>query len=204
MFSNKLTGAIPTSLSQVSVLQIIHVKDNMLTGTIPADFGNLSHLSWFDISQNQITGTIPMTFTASTALVDFRLASNMIYGTVPLAVCKNKALNGGATVQAGCDGVVCPIGTYSESGHAIVDKGCIPCPPGQTTMYLGSTQCETFSDQDFLHMLFEVFDGNNWPEEQQEHWKDLDSSFCQYAGVECDTHGELKSLNIPLATADLY
>lgn len=176
----------------------------MLTGTIPEGFGLLSHLSWFDISQNQITGTIPDSFASSTGLVDFRLASNMIYGTVPPALCRNKALNGGATVQAGCDGVICPIGTYSESGHAIVDQVCTPCVPPQTTMYLGSTQCETFTDEDILHMIFEVFDGHNWPEGRQSNWKNPESSFCQYAGVECDASGDLKSLSIPLVSAELY
>jgi hypothetical protein len=107
-------------------LQIVHLKGNHLTGTIPKGFGTLPSLTWFDVSQNYLLGTIPGTFVTSPNLVDFRVAGNMIYGEVPPGLCQNTILNSGATRQHGCSGILCPHGSYSESGYGKDDKACLP------------------------------------------------------------------------------
>lgn len=198
VFSNKLSGSIPESLGTVSTLQIFHVKDNRLTGTIPEAFGKLPFLSWFDISQNFISGTIPEAFTTTISkLEDFRVSGNMLYGTVPAGLCQSRILNGG--VQAGCAGVACPPGTFSEAGHATSDQSCIACPDDKTTMFLASTKCETFSDQDMLTLLYEAFEGKNWPMGSQHGWNDPDQySVCEYAGVQCNDQMEIESIAVPV------
>jgi hypothetical protein len=185
-------------MGNVTSLQIFHVKDNGLTGTIPEVLGKLPFLSWFDVSQNYISGTIPASFAAASAkLEDFRISGNMLYGTVPASLCRSRILNGG--VQAGCSGVACSPGTYSEAGHATADQSCVPCPENQTTMYLASMKCETFTDQDMLTLLYEAFEGRKWPALMQHGWTQPEKySFCDYEGVDCDDQQEIESIAIPV------
>ena len=81
----------------------------------------------------------------------------MFYDPVPPSLCTNANVNGGLATTYGCDGVICPLGTYSESGHAtLADGGCKKCPEGETTMYLGSSECRPFSPEDILSILFDA------------------------------------------------
>ena len=74
----------------------------------------------------------------------------MIYDPVPHTLCTNANINGGLTKTHGCSGVICPLGTYSDPGHATHADGCKPCPPGKTTVYLGSSTCIKFDENDYL------------------------------------------------------
>jgi hypothetical protein len=154
LFNNKLTGTLP-DLPQS--LQILHLKLNQLTGTISPNFGELSYLSWFDVSSNKLHGTIPSSFGSSRSLHDFRVGNNRIYGPIPPSLCRNVHINGGLTATYGCDGIICPLGTFSEIGHATdANPGCIPCPEGLTSMYLGASNCEAISDHAILNMFYDV------------------------------------------------
>ncbi|CAJ1962316.1 unnamed protein product [Cylindrotheca closterium] len=157
MFNNKLTGSLPSELSKLQSLQILHLKLNQLTGTISPNFGELSYLSWFDVSSNKLSGTISPTFGASRSLHDFRVGNNRIYAPIPPSLCKNVHINGGLTATYGCDAIVCPLGTFSETGHAIdTNPGCLACPEGLTSIYLGAIRCELISDHDILNMFYDV------------------------------------------------
>lgn len=175
-----------------------------MTGTIPEGLGNLPSLTWFDVSQNYLSGTIPNTFVTSPNLVDFRVAGNMIYGEVPTGLCRNTILNSGSTRQHGCSGILCPHGSYSESGYAKDDKTCLPCPDGQTSMYLGSFSCLELSEADLLTMLYEVMDGALWTIDQGDNWGDTSVSVCDWSGIECDKNGRTTSIGFPnMASVDL-
>jgi hypothetical protein len=204
IFANKLTGTIPLDLIKIPVLQIIHLKNNKLSGTIPPGIGSLPLLSWLDLSQNQIHGTIPPSFGTSRFLKDLRLAGNMIYDPIPPELCTNSNLNGGVTKAYGCDGVLCSLGTYSDSGHAIDDKGCIKCPDGETTLYIGSTSCVRLSEADILSIFFYGMYGDDWPEDTKLNWADPVISPCEWGGITCDSEGEIVSLSFPLLRAEHF
>jgi hypothetical protein len=101
----------------------------------------------------------------------------------------------------GCDGVICPLGTYSDPGHATHSEGCKPCPEGETTMYLGSSACESFSEADILSIFFDVMGGQTWNAVQKKHWKDSRSSVCKWEGVTCNDE-KIESIRFPLLGVD--
>lgn len=220
IFNNKLNGTLPTEIGNMKKLSIFHVKSNKMDGTIPSCIGELPQISWyglrwkkymtgtllssnpllffrFDISENRMVGTIPESFANAVHLKDFRLANNYIHEPIPPGLCTNKNLNSGAT-KWGCSGVACPLGSVGDLGFATdKHKGCKPCPEGQSTMYLASTQCRLFSYQDVLGMMFDVMDGENWPEEYQSTWHNRSVDACEWHGVRCDENGELIGITLP-------
>lgn len=134
---------------------------------------------------------------AAPSLVDFRVAGNMIYGDVPPGLCRNTVLNSGATLLHGCSGILCPRGSYSESGYGKDDKACRPCPEGRTSLYLGSLNCVELSEEDFLTMLYEVMEGSEWIIERKTNWGDYEVPVCDWTGIECDENGQTTSISFP-------
>jgi hypothetical protein len=107
-------------------------------------------------------------------------------------------VNGGRTATHGCDAVLCPLETFSEQGFAIDSSiGCKKCPQGQTTIYLGSTECVKLDQKDILSMLFDVLDGDKWPDKFKKGWKEENTSVCQWAGVTCDKDHTIVGLKFP-------
>ena len=61
---NQLTGPIPFSLGDLSVLDWLDLSRNQLTGPIPPELGNLSALEYLHLSGNLLTGFVPATLKA--------------------------------------------------------------------------------------------------------------------------------------------
>jgi hypothetical protein len=163
----------------------------------------LPFLSWLDVSGNGLAGTIPPSLGDSTSIDDFRAAENMLYGSIPSGLCSNTKLNAGSAKRHGCHGVLCPVGTYCETGFANVDEVCLPCPEGSTSLYLGSTSCIELGMNDFLAMLYEVTHTSLDPLDNTLDMVDDTHSICDWQGVFCDEDGQATSLMFPLhATVD--
>lgn len=208
MFSCKLTGTIPSSYLNLESLQILHLKGNKLTGTVP-ELGRLTRMSWLDLSNNAFHGTIPHSLGSSLVIEDLRLGGNMLYDPIPRGLCANPNVNGGATKQYGCDGILCPLGTFAETsgGHASESHGpCTPCPSSETTLYLGSPRnaCQEIRPEEILTMFYDVMQGELWPSRAQHNWGDLTVSICEWAGISCDANGELTGMAFPLVGVDDY
>lgn len=200
-FGNALTGSLPSRIS--SLVQIIHLKDNRLTGTIPSRYGSLTALSWLDLSLNKMYGTIPESLGSIDILNDIRLGGNMFYDPIPTKLCHKKTLNDGLTTRFGCDGVLCPLDTYSESGYASDDTGCTPCPVGESALYLGSLSCERFSEADILSILYEVMIGDDDPQRREANWGNPSKSPCEWDGIVCDRNGEITTISFPLMRVNM-
>ncbi len=59
LYSNQLSGLIPSEFGNLSSLQELLLGINQLSGVIPAAIGNLSSLRILHLSSNQLSGSIP-------------------------------------------------------------------------------------------------------------------------------------------------
>lgn len=138
-------------------------------------------------------------------LKDLRVHGNRLYDPIPPALCSNPKVNGGNTLNYGCDAIICPLGTFSPvsgQGFAQDSTKCEKCPTGRTTLYLGSTECIELNQKELLSMLFDVMDGESWPEKYRKGWKDENTSICDWAGVTCNEQEEIIGLAIPQSNTD--
>ncbi|XP_022717791.1 receptor-like protein 12 [Durio zibethinus] len=103
---NKFEGSIPSSLFNISSLQVIELGFNMLSvGHLSSYiFDHLPNLRWLYLSGSQISGRIPTSLFKCKKLEHIYLASNQLDGTVPLEVANLtslKVLNIGANNLTG-------------------------------------------------------------------------------------------------------
>ena len=63
LYSNNLTGPIPTELDRLSNLRVLHLYSNNLTGPLPPEVGNLSNLWSLFLEGNNLTGPLPSSLT---------------------------------------------------------------------------------------------------------------------------------------------
>jgi hypothetical protein len=59
LYSNNLSGPLPSELQQLSTLHVLILNNNKLTGRIPAELGQLQALTVLNLANNQLSGPIP-------------------------------------------------------------------------------------------------------------------------------------------------
>ncbi|XP_062017378.1 receptor-like protein Cf-9 homolog isoform X1 [Rosa rugosa] len=84
MSNNQLTGALPSTICNLTSVQVIDLSKNSLSGRIPQCIGNFSQkLSDLDLHLNKFRGKIPSTFPKGNILRDLNLRGNQLEGTLP-------------------------------------------------------------------------------------------------------------------------
>lgn len=82
--SNQLTGALPSTLCNLTSLEVIDLSTNNLSGKIPQCIGTFSrNLSVLDLHMNQFLGKIPSTFPKENILRNLNLRGNRLEGPLP-------------------------------------------------------------------------------------------------------------------------
>lgn len=165
---NKFTGSLPFWMKNLASLNSFTASHNKLSGPVPG-FDSLTKLSYLDLSYNQFDGIIPTTLLASSPQDDklvVDLSHNNIEGIVPADIsrlsrlsiqlqenqisgidpdlCETDGLNDFDILSFGCNGILCPIGTWNNLGRQSNEN--VPCEPCKKAKFMGTTNCGGSSD----------------------------------------------------------
>jgi len=80
---DNLNGVIPSTLGNLSDLNILDLSFNHITGTIPSSLANLSDLTDLDLGSNQLSGNIPPALSKLSNLSQLYLDNNQLSGGIP-------------------------------------------------------------------------------------------------------------------------
>ncbi|XP_058083234.1 MDIS1-interacting receptor like kinase 2-like isoform X2 [Magnolia sinica] len=83
LYSNNLTGHIPSTLGNLTKLTHLQISDNQISGSIPPELGNLMSLNKLELHSNNLTGSIPSTFGNLTKLTFLSLFYCQLSGSLP-------------------------------------------------------------------------------------------------------------------------
>ncbi|KAH1108830.1 hypothetical protein J1N35_012598 [Gossypium stocksii] len=89
--NNKLTGNIPSSICNLSLLNVLDLSKNSLSGTIPDCLGNFNYLELLDLQMNNFIGKIPNSF-VNNYLSHLLLNDNQLEGLVPSSLANSTSL----------------------------------------------------------------------------------------------------------------
>ncbi|WMV32107.1 hypothetical protein MTR67_025492 [Solanum verrucosum] len=86
-FAEVEIGEIPSSLSNLTKLQVLRIQNNFLQGEIPREIGDLRYLTILDLQVNKLTGSIPTSIFNITTLQNVALTENNLTGNLPITIC---------------------------------------------------------------------------------------------------------------------
>ncbi|XP_066355226.1 probable LRR receptor-like serine/threonine-protein kinase At3g47570 isoform X2 [Miscanthus floridulus] len=81
--NNKLTGRIPSTLSNLSNLERIDLSSNLFMGEILESVTAMQHLILLDLSNNDLSGSIPTKMCMLRSLERLYLQGNRFFGCIP-------------------------------------------------------------------------------------------------------------------------
>ena len=81
--NNRLSGSIPSELSNLANLESLFLNGNRLSGSIPSELGNLANLESLWLNDNQLSGSIPPELGNLANLKRLRLDENQLSGSIP-------------------------------------------------------------------------------------------------------------------------
>jgi Leucine-rich repeat (LRR) protein len=162
---NSLNGFFPYWLRSLVSLTTFTASHNKFSGPV-YDFATLRDLIYVDVSHNQLTGSVPSTLFGGVAddeKVVADLSSNKLSGTVPgdlsrlsrlslqvegnrisevdEGLCQVEGWNDFGVQQFGCNGILCPAGTWNRLGRQSNEDA--PCNPCRKAKYMGTTNCQS-------------------------------------------------------------
>jgi hypothetical protein len=120
----------------------VDVANNALSGSVPPSLlnsvdPNYSSLINVDMSGNKLTGVVPRELSRFDS-IRLYLSDNQI-GGVDMSLCSKDGWFFGDVGQFGCDGILCPPGSFNVFGRQIsIDFPCEICP---SSSFFGATQC---------------------------------------------------------------
>jgi len=87
LWSNDLSGHIPSDIGNLTNLTRLHLNNNNLSGNIPPEIGNLKNLGYLDLSDNNLSGSIPLEIGNLNNLLHLHLGNNQLTDTIPIEIC---------------------------------------------------------------------------------------------------------------------
>ena len=87
LHENRLSGALPSELGNLTNLTYLNLGDNALSGTIPSSLGNLTNLQQLGLFDNRLSGGLPLSLGNLTNLQELWLKGNAsLEGPLPLSL----------------------------------------------------------------------------------------------------------------------
>ncbi|XP_018490589.1 somatic embryogenesis receptor kinase 4-like isoform X2 [Raphanus sativus] len=83
LYSNNITGEIPTELGDLRELVSLDLYQNKLSGPIPSSLGKLDKLRFLRLNNNNLSGEIPLSLTAVSLQV-LDVSNNQLNGDIPV------------------------------------------------------------------------------------------------------------------------
>ena len=80
--NNSISGRIPNTWTNTSLLESFRVSDNELTGSLPSTLSNALRLEKLYVSRNLLSGSIPQSFYKMRHLQDFYIDGNNLVGSL--------------------------------------------------------------------------------------------------------------------------
>ncbi|KAK3120595.1 hypothetical protein QOZ80_9AG0690600 [Eleusine coracana subsp. coracana] len=81
--TNQLSGRIPPSLANITMLSLLGLDQNLLEGTVPDDLSRLTKLMSLNVYQSHLAGEIPPFLFNMSSLQGLTLANNAFEGELP-------------------------------------------------------------------------------------------------------------------------
>lgn len=219
--SNFFIGTLPSSLQSAPALQYLDLSGTEasnaagMSGPLPV-FANSPSLVHVALAFNSFTGSIPSNLLAgltnpSTSNVTILLGSNILHGDVPadlsdrfgklsMDLVDNEIESLPASICAlndfGCDGWLCPAGTYNDQGRQTSTKNpCLSCP-GETSPFMGKTTCTSLvktRSKQILEDLYKKTGGADWKD--KEGWFS-NPDICNWYGIVCRDNAYVETINL--------
>ncbi|XP_047152407.1 probable leucine-rich repeat receptor-like serine/threonine-protein kinase At3g14840 [Vigna umbellata] len=83
LLANRLTGEIPTEITNISTLLDLNLEANQFSGILPLELGNLTQILRLLLNSNNFTGELPISLARLSKLLDFRIGDNQFSGKIP-------------------------------------------------------------------------------------------------------------------------
>ena len=83
LWNNQLSGELPSSLGNLTNLRLLWLGGNAFSGSFPSWLVNLTNLQQLQLAGNQFSGALPSWLGTLTNLQDLRLQNNQFSGSLP-------------------------------------------------------------------------------------------------------------------------
>ncbi|XP_060195343.1 probable leucine-rich repeat receptor-like protein kinase At1g35710 [Lycium barbarum] len=83
----QFSGEIPSSLSNLTKLEVLRIQRNFLQGDVLWELGDLGYMDILDLQYNHLTGSIALTIFNSTTMQVIALSGNNFSGKLPTTIC---------------------------------------------------------------------------------------------------------------------
>ena len=182
---NSMSGTIPTELGRLTRLTSQELDHNdPLSGTMPTQLGQLTQLSHIFIDNDpRLSGTVPSEYGVLTGLSYLHMGSNKLSGTLPTQLTNLVQLT-----QCNLSGnsFKCPLPTLASACQS--GLACVAAPPPSAA---ASMQARSLS------AIYTATGGANWNGNVgNTGWLVGDPCANQWAGVTCDSSGEVSDINL--------
>jgi Leucine-rich repeat (LRR) protein len=87
-----MVGSLPSSIGNLTGLEVLSLPENVLRSSIPPEIGQLSRLQSLQLSVNRLTNTIPTQLWTLKKLVNISLDVNRLTGTLPVDIAELQSL----------------------------------------------------------------------------------------------------------------